>query len=426
MKFATIAAPALGGLALLASAFTQAQSLAETIDLALDFQSRARLSQLNVQQQQAQLTEAERQTGWRASVQGELGVGRVETSRGALFPEQGNRFLQQAGFQVTYPIYTAGRERFGIEAAQAGIAAAQAQAETTRQQIRLQALNVLSALIRDQALLSLERDTQKSLDRAVFDAAKRLKAGEVTKTDLAQAQARQALGLASQSRARANLAVSESQYRALTGVSPVQVPTQLPRPAIPATPDAAMAQLEHSPELDAARAALTAAERRYSGTQRELMPSVLFNGRGITQKDSDFSRNRLTTYGVSLQATWPLLDGGIADSHQQQARLAVEQAREQLRAVREGQQQRLREDYARLRASQAQAPALREAEKAAVLALDTIRREMELGTRTTFDLLTAQRDLLETRTQIVLNQQEQTLLHYQILADLGGLDRVGG
>lgn len=407
------------------TALAHAQTLEETIQLALAYQAQSRLSALNIQQQQAGLSEAQRQTGWRASLQGELGAGRVETARGALFPEAGRRYLQTSGFQVTKPIYTAGREQYGIEAAEAAVSAAESQSSAMRQQIRLSALNVHSALIRDRALLRLEQDTQQALDRAVFDATRRLKAGEVTRTDLAQAQARQALGLAAQNRAQANLAISESQYRALTGVDPVNPPDRLPRPGIPADVTAAMALLEKSPELEAARSALVAAERRYAGSLRELMPSVLFNGHGLSQKDSDFSRDRITSYGVSLQASWPLLDGGLAHSHQQQARVAVEQAREQVRAVRETQQQRLREDYARLQASQAQAPALQQAEQAAQLALDTIRKELELGTRTTFDLLTAQRDLLETRTQIVLNQQEQTVLHYQILADMGQLEQVG-
>lgn len=408
------------------SGLTQAQTLEQTIALALAYQSPARLSALDVQQRQAQLTEAQRQTGWRLQALGEIGLGHVVTESGAFFPEEGNRFLQSAGIQLSKPLYTAGREQYGIEAVQAGIAAAQSQEAATRQQIHLQALQIHSALIRDQALLALEQDTQQSLDRAVFDANRRLKAGEVTKTDLAQAQARQALGRASQQRARTQLAISASQYRALTGVEPERMPDALSRPAIPASAEAAMVRLEHAPQLEAARNALTAAERRYAGTLQELKPTVLLNGRLQTQKDSDFSRDRLTTYGVSLQASWPLLDGGLADSRQQQARVAVDQAREQIRAIRETQQQRLREDYARLGASQAQAPALRQAEQAAVLALDTIRKEQELGTRTTFDLLTAQRDLLETRTQIVLNQQEQTLLHYVILADMGqlGTDRL--
>ena len=96
-------------------------------------------------------------------------------------------------------------------------------------------------------------------------------------------------------------------------------------------------------------------------------------------------------------------------------------AQEQLDSNRRQLQQRLTENYAMLQTSQNQYPALIKARDAAQLALQTIRRELELGTRTTYDLLTAEQTLLDANTQLILNQEDQALNAYQILAQLNRL-----
>ncbi|RYZ89585.1 MAG: TolC family protein, partial [Moraxellaceae bacterium] len=117
----------------------------------------------------------------------------------------------------------------------------------------------------------------------------------------------------------------------------------------------------------------------------------------------------------------PILDGGTrkADILRAQSKVAI--AQEQLDNTRRQLQQRLTENYAMLETSQQQYPALIKARDAAELALKTIRRELELGTRTTYDLLTAEQVLLDANTQLILNQEDQALNAYQILAQLNQL-----
>ena len=397
-----------------------AQTLNETISLAKDYQSERRLAGLQIEDQAAQLEQIRAQYGMKLTGTVELGIGYIETEKGALFPEQGKRLPQNYGLQFSYPIYTAGRKQLALNAAETGIEAAKANLAYVDNQTILAAISLHAAISRDQALIQLEKDSQRALDQAAHDAAVRLKAGEVTKTDLAQANARQAQGIASQSRAEANLQIDQSKYVQLTGqaaqdLEPLNVPT------VPASMSDALQQLEQTPLLENTRLQLKAAQQQLEISHRANYPTIQLAARANSQKDSDFSTSTIGAYGVSLQASLPILDGGNrkAEVMRAQSKLSIAQA--QLENVRRQMQQGLAQDYATLQASKTEYNSLVSARDAAQLALQTIQRELSLGTRTTYDLLTAERDLLDANTQIVLNKEQQSLSAYQILATLNQL-----
>lgn len=420
-KFNVIALLASATLTFSLPVTAHAQTLAESIALAKNYQSERRLAGLQVDDQIAQLAQIRAQYGARLTANAELGVGYITTEKNALFPEEGKRFPQTVGLQFTYPLYTAGRQQLAINAAQTGIEAAQANVSYADTQAALAAINLHAAITRDLALIQLEQDSQKSLNQAARDAGLRLKAGEVTKTDVAQADARQAQGIASQSQATANLQIDESRYIQITGVNPQQLQ---PLDHAPQVPDqsTALELLENTPLLENARLQIKAAQQQLELSHRQNYPTVQLAARANTQDDSDFSTSRLGAYGVSLQASLPILDGGSrrAEILRAQSRLAL--AQEQLDSNRKQLTQRLRQNYALLSTSQNQYPALIKARDAAQLALQTIRRELELGTRTTYDLLTAEQTLLNANTQLILNQEDQALNAYQILAQLNQIN----
>ena len=397
-----------------------AQTLQESIALAKNYQSERRLAGLQVEDQAAQLAQIRAQYGFKLSANAEIGAGYITTEKNALFPEEGKRFPQTVGVQFSYPLYTAGRQQLAVQAAQTGIEAAEANVSYVDTQAALAAISLHAAITRDLALIQLEQDNQRSLDQAARDASLRLKAGEVTKTDLAQANARQAQGAASQSRAEATLLVDQSRYVQLTGQSPQSLEPLQQVFTVPSLTDA-LSMIESTPLIENARLQLKAAQQQLELSHRESYPSIQLAGRANTQDDSDFSTSRLGAYGVSLQASLPILDGGTrkAEVLRSQARVAI--AQEQLDSNRRQLQQRLTENYAMLQTSQNQYPALIKARDAAQLALQTIRRELELGTRTTYDLLTAEQTLLDANTQLILNQEDQALNAYQILAQLNRL-----
>lgn len=401
-----------------------AQTLAETVDLALRNQSSLKIGELQVLDQQAALQQAQARDGLTVALAGSGGRGHIDTPANVVFPQAGTNTMGMVSIEANYPIYTAGRKEVGIAVAQAGLAAAESSVLDAQIQTRFTAIAIYCAIVRDQALLALARDTQQSLDRAVSDAQKRLKVGEVTKTDVAQASAQQAQGLATQTRATSALIIDQARYRQLTGVDPVDLPTVLRPPAVPSSVQQALSQMPTTPALEAARQQLAQAEQQLALTKLELSPTVSIQTYASEQRNENFINTQIGNYGINLKASIPLLDGGINRANRQRAQVQVDLARERISGLSQGLEQRIRQDYAQYSASQQQVAALDQTIVAAQLALDTIRREIELGTRTTFDLLTAQRTLQDAQTQKILNQQDQIIAAYQLLADTGQLKQV--
>ena len=401
-----------------------AQTLAETVDLALHYQSSLKVGELQILDQEAALLQAQARDGLTLTLAGSAGRGHIDTPANVLFPEAGTHNMGVVDLEANYPIYTAGRREVGISVAQAGLAAAQSSVQDAQMQTRFAAIASYCAIVRDQALLKLARDTQLSLDRAVSDAQKRLKVGEVTKTDVAQASAQQAQGLATQTRAVSALIIDQARYRQLTGVDPVDLPTVLQAPTVPSSLQLALAQMPTTPALEAARQQLVQAEQQLALTKLELSPTVSIQTYASEQRNENFINTQVGNYGINLKASIPLLDGGVNRANRQRGQVQVDLARERINGLSQSIEQRIRQDYAQYTASQLQVSALEQTIVAAQLALDTIRREIELGTRTTFDLLTAQRTLQDAETQKILNQQDQIIAAYQLLADTGQLKQV--
>jgi outer membrane protein len=326
--------------------------------------------------------------------------------------------------EASYPIYTAGRKDVGISIAEAQLAAAESNVTDAQMRTRYTAIEIYSAIVRDQALIALAQNTQTTLDRALNDAQKRLKVGEVTKTDVAQASAQQAQGFANQTRAKATLIIDQARYRQLTGVEPTSLSSTLTLPLLPSSLDQALSQIKTTAAIDVANQQLQAAEQQLALTKLELRPTVVIESYAMQQQNENFINSRIGNYGVNLKATLPLFDGGVNTANRQRAQVQVELARERINGLQQNLEQRVRQDYAQLTSSQMQVEALDQTIVAAQLARDTIRREIELGTRTTFDLLSAERTLLDAETQKILNQQDQVVAAYQLLADTGRLSQV--
>ncbi len=424
LKFSALQRMAFASMTVLFAPVLHAQTLTETVDLALQYQSSLKTSALQVQDQQAAVRQAQAKEGFKLNLNASVGRARVDTPDGSLFPEAGTNNMGMVGLEASYPLYTSGRKEVGISVAEAELAAAESSSVDAQMRTRLAAIETYSALVRDQALLTLTSNTQSSLNRALSDTQKRLKVGEVTKTDVAQAAAQQTQGMANQTRAMAALTIDRARYRQLTGVEPTNIANTLASPAVPNSLDQAISQIPTTPAIETAKQQLKAAEHQLKLSQLELRPTVVLESYAMQQQNQNFINSRIGNYGVNVKATIPLLDGGVSTANRQREQIQVDLAREKINGLQQNLEQRVRQDYAQLTSSQMQVSALDQTIVAAQLALDTIRREIELGTRTTFDLLSAERTLQDAQTQKILNQQDQVVAAYQLLADTGRLNQV--
>lgn len=427
-----------------------AQTLEQTMVAAQNYQTSLKQADLATQLQAQHLNQVNAQYGLSVGAMAQLGLGEVGVETGAMFPTEGKRIPKNFGLSASYPLYTGGRKTSALTVAQAELTNSQQQQQQAYQQVSLQALIAHLNVLEKQDLLGLVQANQASLDKAVSDARKRLKAGVVTKTDLAQAQAGQAEGVANIAAVQAALAVANNHYQHITG----EVPTNLQRVTLADItlnhmrsryhqeldvasvdlsqlltwqasdfnePNPALPMLVNNPNLRAAQAAVATATAKRSQANHLLSPSVQLTAHATSQDDSDMSTYRLTSTGVMLEAKLPLFDAGASKAAKTQANLAIALAHEQVRQVQLQLTEQLRNLAIEQHSLIAQQRALAVAEKAAVLSLNTIKRELALGTRTTYDLLVAQQQLNSLYSKQIQNDNAKKINRARVLALMGML-----
>jgi outer membrane protein len=312
------------------------------------------------------------------------------------------------------------------------VRAAESQVHSSRQTLRYSELSVLASaasaymdVLRDTAVLSLRKNYVRVLEAQVEDTQTRLRLGEVTRTDLDQARGALEQGRADRATAETTLATSLAKFRQLIGVAPKDLqPARSVGALLPSSLDEAyrIAEAEH-PLILAARANVDAAGYNIEINFSQLMPQLGLSGH-LTRRFTDYGSVEGQRYYegyVAATLNVPIYDGGVAYSSVRQAKekyteakILLDQQAFQVRATVQG-------DWAGWQNSHAVVQAARREVTAAEAALSGIREEARLGERTTFDILTAQINLLNARLLVVSAQHDEVLASYAVLASVGRL-----
>jgi len=397
----------------------KAQTLTETVQQALRHHPAIRAAHAEADAAGFAARQAADRLHSRVTLAAELGRSTLSTP--APFPESGARWPNALSLVWNRPLYSGGTLEAGRSAALHDADAQRHGLQDTRVRIAVDAIAVHAAVVRDQALLALHRESLRSLQALRHDTEKRFQAGEATRTDVAQAQARLAEGDARLARLQADLAISEGDYRRVTGEAPRDLEQDYPDLPLPPTPEAAQAQLLQNPQLRAAREHRLALDAALDAARGGNRPQLSVEARAATQDDSDFGYDRLNAAGIYLKAHLNLYDSGHTRHAIGEAQARAEAARWRENELLEQLRQAMTAAWEHWRAADAGQAAARNETAAAELARDSARKELAVGTRTTLDVLNAERDLLDARTRLLLHEQEHRLSAYRILAVIGDL-----
>ncbi|HUO55363.1 MAG TPA: TolC family protein, partial [Rhodoblastus sp.] len=252
----------------------------------------------------------------------------------------------------------------------------------------------------------------------------RFQVGEVTRTDVAQAEASLATGEADVSLAEARLQQSLAAYRRYIGVEPKRLqPAQPIEKLLPRSLDLAVATgLSENPAIVGALHAVDVAEAAVKVAEGKLGPTVSVVGQVSNSTDtSGYPGYSVFQASIGGQLTMPLYQGGAeyaairsAKEQLSQARLAVESARYQVRAA-------IVSSWGQLQSARAQIVSFQSAVKAAEIALTGVREEAKVGQRTTLDVLNQEQTLLNTRVELVTAQHDRVVFSYAVMAAIGRL-----
>jgi outer membrane protein len=252
----------------------------------------------------------------------------------------------------------------------------------------------------------------------------RFNVGEVTRTDVAQAESSLASARSDYFTAEANLQNSVANYRQVIGVEPTRLEPARPiENLLPRTMSAAVnVALGEHPAIQAALHAVDSAELQVKLVEGELAPTV--NIVGTAQQNYAYQGipgSRLFNGSVVGQVNVPIYTGGEVYARVRQAKELLGQARLQADLQRDSVRAAVVSAWGQLDSARAVIQSSQAAVKAAEIALDGVREEAKVGQRTTLDVLNAQQLLLNTRVSLVTAQRDRVVASYAVMASVGRL-----
>ncbi|MES2885257.1 MAG: TolC family protein [Pseudomonadota bacterium] len=351
-------------------------------------------------------------------------VGRSDLRTDARFPESGYRTPNSLAIAASQPLYNGGRSAAERNAAALTLDAVTQHRREVGGKIILAALTATLDLKRDRETLKLAEASRGTLDAARGDVDKRYQAGEATRTDLAQADARRAEATANVRRAEAQLRTSEIRLSRLTGPLPADA-AEVPWPELLPTAKTraeAIEQSHRAPAVVAAAHEQQAAKAAIRIAEAAARPQLSLDARAATQDNTEFGYDRLSTWAVQLKLNVPIVTGGLTAARRGEAvaraEIAAAAAADESAAYAEAAAQ----DWELLRASEDVIAATRVQVSAAESALDGVQKELKVGSRTTLDLLDAERELLAAQVNLVTALRDRGVTAFSLMAASGILE----
>ena len=339
--------------------------------------------------------------------------------------DQLNQSLGTRGFgaTATETLYNGFQNANRTRQAESQVMAARETLRVTEQQVLLDAATAYMNLLRDQAILDLNRRNVEVLTEQLKQTRDRFNVGEVTRTDVAQAESRLAAGRSALLGAQSNFVTSQANYRRVIGVDPGRLDPGTPVDRLsPAVLSKAIVEGEtQSPSVLAAMYGVDIAELTVKVSEGALYPNL-----GVTasvQQSYDQIPQTLKQTNVSVlgQLTVPIYQGGAEYSAIRQSKETVGQQRLNLDVNRDQARATVVQSWGQLDAAKAQIEATTAQVNAAEIALNGVREEARVGQRTTLDVLNAQQELVNARVALVTAQHDRVVASYTLLAAVGGL-----
>lgn len=423
-----------GGVSLLGmGAVAQAQSLEDTLVTA--YNSNPTLQAERARLRATEEGQAQARSALYPTLSANASISRQHTETESTFVIGGNRVASNSetdstpkNYSVTanQSIYRGGRTDGAIDQATAQAMAGRENLRSVEQTVLVDAVTSFMDTRRDQEVVSIRRNNVDVLAQQLQAARDRFEVGEITRTDVAQAEARLSGAQAQLSAAQAQLAASRAAYERVTGQPPA---TLQDPPALPQLPDnladAAEYAFGNSPQLLAAQYGEQAAQHAIRVARGALRPEVSISATATSARDSSFSGDVRDTTSVVGRVSVPIFTGGLNRSRVRAAVAQEEQARHQVRQARRQVTEGVTNAWSGYVTSLAVIESSAQAVRANEIALEGVQQEAFVGIRTTLDVLNAEQELLDSRLNLVTAERDSYVAAYRLMQAMGSLSAQG-
>jgi outer membrane protein len=362
-------------------------------------------------------------SGWRptVTVSGSYGVKRSDSTVNG--PARKTADVTEpltASLTVSQSIYRGGRIDAATVSAESIVKATRARLSAVEQSVLLSAVTAYADVVRDQALLGLNKNNERVLHRQLEATQDRFRVGEVTRTDVSLAESRLSSARAARISAQGVLVDSHARYANIVGEPPGVLKTAKPLEKLPISLVEAIkvAKRENYAVIEARHNEVTAKSnvREITG---ELLPTLSVDGSMATNHETANDRSENQVLSLVARISVPLYASGSVASRVRAAKKTVSQRREEYNQAIRDAIEGATEAWQVLKTGRAQIQAFSAAVKAAEIALEGVREEANVGSRTILDVLNTEQELLDARVGLVGSMRDELVATYDLRRAMG-------
>lgn len=327
------------------------------------------------------------------------------------------------GIQVTQPLFRGFRTLSETEAAEKQVRAGRAKLQSAEEQLLLDTATSYLDAIRDETILDLDHNYESVLKDKLNETNVRADKGDLTQTDVQQSQSRLARAQISRLQIENALNADRSAFARLVG----DAPGTLVEPTLPLEPpqeldDALQSTMSHNPTIISAQYAVDEAKAEVDLNKGSLLPEINLVGSSSTSNgESSTLPGRFDSSQILAQMTMPLYRSGADYSRIRAALQTVTQRRMELEDARRHAHEIAQNAWQALQIAEAAIKADTVQVEAASRALEGVKVQSQIGTRTTIDALNAEQELLDAKIDMARAEHDKTLSLLQLRAAIGEL-----
>ena len=410
-----------GVLAIAAGAPVFGQTLTDALSQA--YQTNPQLLAERARLRATDETVAQAISNWRPNIEvsGDVGWTRSDSDVGAGSTVT-RRYPRGVGASITQNVWRGGSTFASVRGTKAQVKADRARLFNLEQSVLSQAATAFVNVVRDQAILELNVNNEKVLERQLEATQDRFRVGEVTRTDVAQAESRMSRARADRIQSEGNLISSRADYQNIIGELPGELEPPEPLTELPEAEQGAIDMARTSNFLvTQATHSLEVAEANVRQILGEMYPQVSLQSSYDKRLEAANANSKSDTFGISARVTVPLYRSGSVASRVRGAKEVVSQRRNELLTTTRDVIEQATRSWELLQTSRARIRAFSDEVRAATIALEGVEQEALVGSRTVLDVLDAEQELLNARVNLVTARRDEVVASYQLQAAVGGL-----
>ncbi len=362
-------------------------------------------------------------SNWRPTVtiNGKLGLERADRTSAAGVKTVTNGEPRSADLTISQPLFRGFRTHAQTERARQQVVAQRARLVASEQDVLLDAVTAYMNVVRERALLELNISNVRVLERQLEATEDRFQVGELTRTDVAQAESRVQRAVANRVNAEGELTSAIAGYVNVIGHEPGDLEFPANLGGLPAAEtDAVDAARVNNPDVISAEFDERAAQADILLVRGELLPTLTLNG-SISRNDDGADRTEATTRSLTASLKVPLYQSGAVFSRLREAKQTASRRRSEVADSQRGAIEQATRAWDSLVTARARITAFEAEVRAQEIALDGVQQEARVGSRTVLDELDAEQELLDARVNLVRAERDEIVASHDLLSSVGRL-----